>query len=165
MDRIMPIDLDRAKLRKSFRGYETSEVDETLKVCARTIEALLAENHALKQETERLKHAVESNNAQENLLKETLVLAQKSADDARAAANAHANAILEEARSSALAERVAVQQKVSEMRWELERLKAEKQRFAEDFKAMLEGHLRGLTIEPITGLSVVNGDAFEIAGA
>ncbi len=165
MDRIMPVDLDRTKLRKSFRGYEIAEVDEVLKVCARTIEALLTENQALKLESERLKLDLESKRAQEDLLKETLLLAQKGADDTRTAARAHADAILEEARQSALAERVAVQQKVSELRWDLERLKAERQRFADDFRAILEGHLRGLTIEPITGLSVVNGDAFEIAGA
>jgi cell division initiation protein len=165
MDRIMPVDLDRTKLRKSFRGYEIAEVDETLKVCARTIEALLTENQTLKQESERLKVELEAKRGQEDLLRETLLLAQKSADDTRTAARAHADAILEEARQSALAERVSVQQKVSELRWDLERLKTERQRFTEDFRAILEGHLRGLTIEPITGLSVVNGDAFEVAGA
>jgi cell division initiation protein len=165
MDRIMPVDLDRTKLRKRFRGYEIAEVDEVLKVCARTIEALLTENQALKHDSDRLRVEIDAKRSQEDLLKETMLLAQKSADDTRTAARAHADAILEEARQSALAERVSVQQKVSELRWEVERLKAEKQRFSDDFRSILEGHLRGLTIEPITGLSVVNGDAFEVAGA
>ena len=165
MDRIMPVDLDRTKLRKSFRGYETEEVDEILKVCARTIESLLAENHSLRTDFERNKAELDTLRAQGDLLKETLLLAQRSADDARNSAQKHADAILEEARTAALAERVAVQQKVSEMRWELERLKHEKLRFEQDFRAILEGHLRGLDIEPITGLSVVSGDAVGIAGA
>ena len=165
MDRIMPIDLDRTKLRKRFRGYETEEVDEILKVCARTIEALLSDVQTLKFESERLKFEVEAKKAQEDLLKETLLLAQKGADETRTAARAHADAILAEARQHALAEHTETQQKLSEMRWEIERLKNDRRRFTEDFRAILEGHLRGLTIEPITGLSVVEGDgeAIELA--
>jgi cell division initiation protein len=162
MDRIMPIDLDRTKLRKRFRGYETEEVDEILKVCARTIEALLSDVQKLKFECERLKFEVEAKSAQEDLLKETLMLAQKSADETRAAARAHADAILGEARQLALSEHSDAHQKVSELRWEIERLRNDRKRFADDFRAILEGHLRGLSLEPITGLSVVEGDAEQI---
>jgi cell division initiation protein len=161
MDRIMPVDLDRTKLRKSFRGYETSEVDEILKVCARTIEALLADNQSLRQEGDKMRSELELKRAQEDTLKEALLLAQKTADETRAAAQKHAEAIIEEARQAALAERVAVQQKVSELRWDVERLKTERQRVTEDFRAMLEGHLRGLTIEPLTGLGVVSTELLE----
>jgi len=162
MDRIMPIDLDRTKLRKRFRGYETEEVDEILKVCARTIEALLSDVQTLKFESDRLKFEIEAKTAQEDLLRETLMLAQKSADETRAAARAHADAILAEARQLALAEHTEAHQKAGELRWEIERLKIDRQRFTEDFRAILEGHLRGLTIEPITGLSVVHGDAVDV---
>lgn len=43
------------------------------------------------------------------------------------AAQKHADLIIEEARQGALAERVSAQRSLSEMRWELERLRQERQ--------------------------------------
>jgi cell division initiation protein len=152
----MPIDLERAKLRKSFRGYETSSVDQLIKGSAESLQSLLVENSSLREELERHRQELERTKLQENTLKDALILAQKAADETRAAAHKHGENILEEARQAALAERLALQQQVSEQRWDLERLRSERKHFEEEFKAMLDRYQRDLTIVPI--LSVIEGD-------
>lgn len=127
MDRIMPIELDRVRLKRRLRGYDLEEVDELVKVCARTIESLQIENVSLREENARQKSELNRVAAQEGVLRDTLTMAQKAADETRAAAQKHADLIIEEARQGALAERVSAQRSLSEMRWELERLRQERQ--------------------------------------
>jgi len=156
MDRIMPIDLERVQLRKSFRGYETSAVDQLVKASAESLQSLLVENCALKEDIERQRHEIERNRLQEDTLKDALLLAQKAADETRAAAHKHGDNIIEEARQAALAERIAMQQQVSELRWEFERLKTEKKRFEEDFRALLDRYRQDMPVVPM--LRVAEGD-------
>ena len=156
MDRIMPIDLERVQLRKCFRGYETSTVDQLIKGSADSLQSLLIENAGLREEVERQRQELERTRLQENTLKDALILAQKAADETRAAAHRHGENILEEARQAALAERISMQQQVSELRWDMERLRSERQRFESEFKSMLDRYQRDITVVPI--LSVIQGD-------
>jgi cell division initiation protein len=162
MDRIMPIDLERAQLKRSFRGYDIQQVTELLAGAAQSMQALLVENVSLRDHIEGQNKQLDQVKLQENTLKDAIILAQKAADETRAAAHQHAAAILEEARLSALAERVAGQQQISELRWEIERLKTEKHRFEEEFKAMLDRYQREITVVPI--LSLVEGNIAAVGG-
>lgn len=142
MDRIMPIDLERAEIKKTFRGYDPTTVDGLLQAASRTIEQLLADNNRLREQVERQRFELERARADENTLKETLLLAQKTADDTRAIAQRHADVIIEEARQSALSERVAGQQRLSEIRWEIERARQERSRALEEWRDFLNRQLR-----------------------
>jgi cell division initiation protein len=153
----MPIDLERAKFRKSFRGYEPLSVDQLIKGSAESLQLLLVENASLREELERQRQELDRTRLQENTLKDALILAQKAADDTRAAAQKHGENIIDEARQAALAERAGVQQQVSELRWDLERLRSEKKHFEAEFKSMLDRYQRDLTVVPV--LSVIEGDA------
>ena len=157
MDRIMPIELERAKLKKSLRGYDRSAVEELLGRASQSLQALIVENSDLREQVERQWRDLERTRLEENTLKDALILAQKAADETRSAAQKHADAILEEARQSALAEKVAMQQHVSEMRWEIERMKVEKKRFEDDFKALLDRYQRELSGPTV--ISVIDGAA------
>jgi tryptophan 2,3-dioxygenase len=91
-------------------------------------------------------------------------MAQKSAEETRLAAQKQADATIEEARQAALAERMASQQKLSEIRWDIERLRAERVRYADEFRTLLDRHQRELA--HVIGLTVVNGEATgAVAGA
>ena len=156
MDRIMPIDLERVQLKKSFRGYETSAVDKLIKGSTESLQSLLIENAGLREEVERQRQELDRTRLQENTLKDALLLAQKAADETRAAAHRHAENIIEEARQAALAERIAMQQQVSELRWDFERLRTERKRFEDEFKGRLERYQRDIAVMPL--LSGVQGD-------
>lgn len=156
MDRILPIDLERAQLRKSFRGYARKEVDALVHGAAQSLQQVLVENDRLRQDLELLRAEVERTRLAESTLKDALVLAQKAADDTRAAAQRQADAMIEEARNSAFAERGQQQQQLADLKWEIERTKVEKARFNDEFRSMLERYLRD--IDPPT-LTVIEGDA------
>lgn len=156
MDRIMPIDLERPELRPKFRGYDRAATDRLLNGAARSLQDVLMENAALRQEIERLRSEIDLVRQQEQTLKEVLVVAQRAAEETRTVAHREAESILQEARQSALTERMATQQKLSETRWELERLKADRNRFAQEYRALLDEHLR--EISQVVCLEVVPGE-------
>lgn len=157
MDRILPIDLERAQLRKSFRGYARKEVDTLLLGAAQSMQQLLVENDRLRQDVESLRSEVERNRLVESTLKDALVLAQKAADDTRAAAQKQAENLLEEARQAAVVERGQLQQQLSDLKWEIESVKVERSRFNDEFRMVLERYMREL--QPPPSLTVIDGDA------
>jgi cell division initiation protein len=154
MDRIMPIDLEHPDLRRRFRGYDVKAVDALMRGAARSLHELRMENETLRERLTGQTDELERARGQERLVNEVLVTAQRAADETRAAAQKHADSILEEARLAALAERVAVQQQVSEVRFELERLRAERARVETEVRLMLERLLRELgPAEPVPTLA------------
>jgi cell division initiation protein len=142
MDRILPVELEHVKLRTVMRGYNKDDVDELIKRVSGTLEELLEENASLRESMDKQKSELEMLRRDSRFVQEALITAQKTADEVRASTQKHADLILEEARQLAAAEKSAAHQKVTEMRWELDRLTLERQRFMDDFKALLERHLR-----------------------
>jgi cell division initiation protein len=140
----MPIDLEHPDLRRRFRGYDMKVVDALMRGAARSLHELRMENETLRERLTGQTEELERARGQERLVNEVLVTAQRAADETRAAAQKHADSMLEEARLAALAERVAVQQQVSEVRFELERLRAERARVETEVRLMLERLLREL---------------------
>jgi hypothetical protein len=59
---------------------------------------------------------------------------------------------------------MSCQQKLSELRWDMERLRSERMRYADEFRSLLERHQRELA--NVVGLTVINGEATSaVAGA
>lgn len=161
MERIMPIDLERAELKKSMNGYDRTQVQALLQRAAKEMSALRGEAEALQAENAKLLRELETHRSQENTLKEALILAQRTADDTRASAHKEADLIVEEARQKAGDIEQQNQSKINDLRWELERLRLEKQKFLSQFRAMLEAQLRD--VAELGGFTVVEGAATEDA--
>ena len=144
MDRIKPIDVERARFGHSLWGYKPADVNELLERVASELETLLREMGQAQDEITRQRHEIEGYRAQESTLKEALVLAQKTADETRAAAHKQAELIVQDTlqKSDLLAH--DLQAKISDLRWEVEKLRLEKQKFVKGFRAMLEDYLREL---------------------
>jgi hypothetical protein len=70
MERIKPIDLERAPILRAFRGYHRNTVDLLLGRASKTIEELLSEEQRLKAENERLKAELEQYRALEATMKD-----------------------------------------------------------------------------------------------
>lgn len=143
MDRIKPIDIERTQIGTAlFGGYKKAEVDELLMRVASEIETLLRELGQARDDLARQEKEVEGFRAQESTLKEALLLAQRAADDTRSNAHREAELIVQETLGKA--DRLAheLQSKISDLRWEVERLRLEKQKFLKGFRATLEEYLR-----------------------
>ena len=95
---VTPRELRDTDIREGFRGYHRDDVDELLERAAATIEGL---QERVRQLTEKLAQAEarppgEPATETDDILKRTLVLAQKAADDAVADAQSRARQLLEE---------------------------------------------------------------------
>jgi cell division initiation protein len=144
MERLKPLDLEKIQFRRSVRGYDPQQVDDVCKRAAKEIETLLAELKEARDAAERANEKLGHYLAQENTLKEALVLAQKTADETRALAQKEAEHIREKAQADALATAEQFQERINDLRWDLERIRLERQKFIVHFKAVLQEQLQAL---------------------
>ena len=80
-------------------------------------------------------------------MRDALVLAQKAADETRAAARAQADARIQEAQARCQELDARMQARLAEMTSQIERLRQERRRLARDLRAQLAAHLDWLTQE------------------
>jgi DivIVA domain-containing protein len=98
---VSPRELRDTDIREGFRGYHRDDVDELLERAAATIEGL---SERVRQLTERLSNAEGTagrTRETEDMLQRTLILAQKTADEAIAEAQERSRALLEESETKA----------------------------------------------------------------
>ena len=99
---ITPLDIENKKFSKQMvNGYNVDEVDEFLDEITADYEKLYKENKELKDNTEELHNDVGQYKTIESTLQNTLVIAQKTADEIQNVAKQQAEQIINEAKSSA----------------------------------------------------------------
>lgn len=150
MPRLLPIDLVNAHFpRAPMGGYRHDEVHELLERAASALEDLTAENDDLRTRILRLQGDLDGMRADERLLKDAIVSAQRAGELLRADATREADLIREEARQQARMERSQAQKEADGLRDEVERLRTMRKRFAAEQRALLEKAMRDLgELEP-----------------
>ncbi|MDI6893148.1 MAG: DivIVA domain-containing protein [Bacillota bacterium] len=98
---LTPLDIHNKEFHRSFRGYSEAEVDEFLDQVVRDFEALLKEKSGLDERVEDLENRLSNYQALEETLKQTLILAEATADEVRANARREAEIIIREAQTKA----------------------------------------------------------------
>ena len=122
---LTPLDIENKKFQKQIlNGYNVDEVDDFLDEITVDYEKLYKENTELRAEIERSKGDLEKYKNIEQTLQNTLVMAQKAADDIKNNAQDEADSIIRNARSK-------MQESVDELTKESETRKRE---FAETKK-------------------------------
>ncbi len=99
--KVTPLDLRQAKLRVGMRGYDRNEVDALLSEVADDYEQALREADRLHQDLIRLEAIVAEHREHERNLRNTLLTAQRLADEIREHAELESRRIVEEAESRA----------------------------------------------------------------
>src|SRR6185295_16689287 len=94
---VSPLDLRQQKFRTSFRGFDQVEVAEFLRAVADDYESALRETDRLRQELIRSEALLNEHREHEKNLKNTLMTAQKLAEDIKSAARDEAQRIIREA--------------------------------------------------------------------
>ncbi|GBC92957.1 Septum site-determining protein DivIVA [bacterium HR15] len=145
--RLTVLEIETKKFRRRLRGYDPVAVDAFLQEVAAHYEEVLTENHQLREELIGLREEVQRYRTLENTLKESLVLAQKSADETRANAHREAELIMREARLQADQVRREAEARVQQLMREIESLEARKRAVILELRALLLAHLQAL--EPI----------------
>lgn len=99
---ITPLDIENKKFAKQMvNGYNVNEVDDFLDELTVAYEKLYKENAELKSNTEELHNDVGQYKSLETTLQNTLVMAQKTADEIQDVAKKQAEQIIKEAESKA----------------------------------------------------------------
>lgn len=94
---VSPRSIHDKQFHDAWRGYDQEEVDDFLDRIAETIDRIQRENHALTQRVRQLDQAVATSRDTEDMLKKTLVTAQKASEEAIANAKAKAEQLITEA--------------------------------------------------------------------
>ncbi len=99
--KVTPLDLRQLRFGTSFRGYNPAEVGAFLAEIADDYEKALRDNDRMKQDLTRVQATLDEHREQERNLRNTLLTAQRLADEIRENAHQEAARIVREAEGRA----------------------------------------------------------------
>lgn len=92
---ITPLEIQNKEFKRSFRGYDSRNVDEFLDEIIEDYERVYKENIELKDKVNMLADQIRQYNTLEDTLKSTLIVAQTTADEVIASARQKAESIIQ----------------------------------------------------------------------
>ncbi|MBV8727170.1 MAG: DivIVA domain-containing protein [Candidatus Eremiobacteraeota bacterium] len=148
MQRITPVDIQHKTFKKALQGYDRTEVDQFLDEVIETLEDDAQERAALQAEIADLKERVSHFKSMEESLQNTLVLAQRTADEVKASAHKEADLIRAEARMAAEREVNSHGDAAAEARREHQRAMELAEKARSELRSLLTTHLALLEKTP-----------------
>lgn len=155
---LTPMDIHNKEFTRSFRGYEEDEVDQFLDEIVDEFERMYKENIELRDRLGMLAEQINNYKTMENTLKETLVTAQKTANDVSESAQKKSDLIIREAEGEARKIIEDANQRVVGIKREFDEYKKQMQVFKARFKNLLETQLELLKQE-IPDYEELDGDS------
>ncbi|HUR80123.1 MAG TPA: DivIVA domain-containing protein [Thermoanaerobaculia bacterium] len=115
MQNLTPLEIQKQTFSRGIKGYNADEVRAYLHLVAEEIERLLRENDRLQRDVTVLREDIEDHTNRERILKDTLLSAQRVAEELTANARKEAELIVKD--SELLAERLVsqAQQRVADL--------------------------------------------------
>ncbi|AOY77385.1 DivIVA domain-containing protein [Clostridium formicaceticum] len=141
---LTPLDIQNKEFKKGLRGYKENEVDEFLDEIMVHYEKLFKENAELKDKMEKSHQQVEQYKNLEETLKNTLVVAQNTAEEVKTNAGKKAQLIIEEAEMQAKEIIHTAKKDVEHVRHEYEEVKRQMEIFKTRYKTLLQSQLEVL---------------------
>jgi cell division initiation protein len=137
---VSPLDLRQAQFGTAMRGFNKTDVTALLLQAADDFEHVLRENERLRQEVVRIEASLNQFRELEGSLKNTLVSAQRVADDMRENATQESARIVREAEGRAALLVEKAQARTEEMQREIEALRLRRR----EVETSLEGIISSL---------------------
>lgn len=160
MQNLTPLEIQKQTFSRVLKGYNADEVRAYLHLVAEEIERLVRENDRLSRDSANLREDLEDHSNRERILKDTLLSAQKVAEDLTANARKEAELIVKDA--ELLSERVIGQsmQRVGEIERSIIDLKIERRAVRNKLQSTLNSVQQMVVLdaeqeaneEPITAL-------------
>jgi len=141
MSKITIIDIQHKQFKKKLNGYEPSDVDQFLDEIIETLEDEAHQRAALEAEISDLRERISHFKAMEESLQNTLLLAQRTADEVKASAHKEADLIRHEARISAEKEISSFGDRANEARRETQRALETAEKAKSELRSLLMTHL------------------------
>jgi cell division initiation protein len=148
VEKITPIDIQHKSFKKALQGYDRTEVDQFLDEVIETLEDDAQQRAALEAEIADLKERLSHFKAIEESLQNTLVLAQRTADEVKASAHKEADLIREQARHASEREIANYNDAISDVRREHQRAVEASEKAKSELRSLLMTHLALLEKTP-----------------
>jgi cell division initiation protein len=127
---------------KSGRGYDRDEVDKLLEHVTSSYEQVWLERDELRSRVSELEGELASFRETERLLSETLLTAQRAAEEVRTGAEREAEQLKRERLAEVESAKAAAERELEGFRAEIERLRTLERELRSNLRAFLEGALR-----------------------
>ncbi len=98
---ITPLDIETKEFKKGLRGYNEKDVDDFIEEIKKSYENLYRENIEQKDKSNALIEQIKRYKTIEETLKETLIIAQQTAEEVKVNAHIKSSLIIDEAHSQA----------------------------------------------------------------
>lgn len=142
--RLTSIDIKKQEFRKSFKGYDVSEVEAFLDTVANELEKMVRENESLKEKiaeleklNEDLKNEIQVFRDNEKSFQKAIVRSQDLADEVLENATKRADLIIKEAEILANKSKLAAQEEIINLKQELEELRIKNEAIIDDIRNYL----------------------------
>lgn len=141
---ITPLDIQTKTFSAAALGYKKNEVDEFIAQVLRDYEELYKGNNEKKEKIKELEKLLESYKGMEETVKNTLVVAQSSAEQLTSAARGEADVIIAEAKQKSQEIIAKANEQLSNLTANYEHLKKEMDMFLMHSKADFEVQIKAL---------------------
>ncbi len=119
---LTPVDLEHKEFKKKLGGYDREDVDEFFSAISTDYKNLYIEYVALKDKVNSLSGAVGRYKSMEDVMQNTLIVAQSTSDELKRVANEKAKVIIAEAESKASEVIMDAQKRVAQVEREFAEL-------------------------------------------
>jgi cell division initiation protein len=141
MSKITIVDIQHKQFKKKLNGYDPADVDQYLDEIIETLEDEASKRSALEAEISDLRERISHFKAMEESLHNTLLLAQRTADEVKASAHKEADLIRHEARISMEREIATYGDRASEARRDQQRAIETAEKAKSELRSLLMTHL------------------------
>jgi cell division initiation protein len=148
MAKITIVDIQHKQFKKKLNGYEPSDVDQFLDEIIETLEDEAQQRAALDAEISDMRERISHFKAMEESLQNTLLLAQRTADEVKANAHKEADLIRHEARVNVEKEIASLADRANDARREHQRAVETAEKAKGELRSLLMTHLSLLDRTP-----------------
>lgn len=141
---ITPNEISNKDFKKSFRGYDMDDVDDFLEQIVEDYEKIYKDNLNLKEKIDILNDKIEHYSNIESTLQNTLLMAQKAAEQAKDSSRKDAELIIRDAQDTANSMIKNAEQQIMSINREYEILKQEYNMFKSRFMGVLQAQMESL---------------------
>src|SRR6202167_4327497 len=139
--RITVVDIQHRSFKRALQGYDRTDVDKFLDEIIESLEDEATARAALEAEIADLRERISHFKAMEDSLQSTLLLAQRTADEVKAAAHKEADLIRGEARLAAEREMASIGDRLEEVRRDHQRMLDVAAQAKSEIRSLLLSHL------------------------
>lgn len=138
MQNLSPLEIQKQQFQRSWRGFHVDEVRAFLHLIAEEMELLLKETERLSQENNALREEMSDYSERERILKDTLLSAQKVAEDMRLNARKESEMIVKDAEIRADRLMNQAMQRMGDLERAIQDLKIERKSMRSKLQGVIE---------------------------